>query len=138
MFTDIVGYSTATHENETHAQVLLEEYRKILRDLFLRHRGQEVKTIGDGFLVEFPSAFGAVRCATEIQRKLNLRNRPLGESERIVVRIGIHLGDVIYKGKDVYGDAVNIASRIETIAEPGGICISQQVYDHIQNKISLR
>src|SRR2546422_4248843 len=138
MFADVVGYSAATQKNETVALEMLEEYRKILRNVFVRHGGREVKTIGDAFLVEFSSALGAVRCATEIQRELHTRNQSSPENGKIVARIGIHLGDVVYRGADVYGDAVNIAARIEPLAEPGGICVSQQVYDHIRNKGDIR
>src|SRR6266550_6715927 len=131
MFTDVVGYSATTQKNESLALVLLEEYRRIARRSFLSHGGREVKTIGDGLLVEFPSALGAVRCAIEIQSGLLARNGSVPEDRRIAVRIGVHVGDVIHREEDVYGDAVNVAARIEPFAEPGGICVSQQVYDQI-------
>ncbi len=138
MFTDMAGYAAATQKNETLALELLDEYREILRDMFLRQGGREVKTIGDALLVEFTSALGAVRCATEIQRVLHARNKSLPAERKIVARIGIHLGDVISKGADVYGDAVNIAARIEPLADPSGICISQQVYDHVRTRGDIR
>ncbi|MDA4129636.1 MAG: hypothetical protein OK457_02585 [Thaumarchaeota archaeon] len=137
MFTDMVGFTSLTQKNESAALELLEEQRKMIRPLFPKHHGKEVKTIGDAFLVEFESALEAVRCAFELQQFLNELNRSRPLQKQIKLRIGLHLGDVIHTQGDVYGDAVNIASRIEPLAEDGGVCMSQQVYDHIRNKFEF-
>lgn len=137
MFTDIVGYTRSTQANESLTLELLEEHRNVVRPLFSPRGGTEVKTIGDAFLVEFKSAQEAVLCAVDIQKKLKERNSGVPGARKVELRIGIHLGDVVHGSGDVYGDAVNIASRIEPLAEPGGICISQQVYDNIRNKTEL-
>ncbi len=134
MFTDIVGYTTLTQENEAAALALLQDHAGMIRPLFSENGGREVKMIGDSFLVEFSSALSAVKCAVDIQRRLYERNIA-DQARKIELRIGIHVGDIVYKGSDVFGDAVNIASRIEPLASPGGICISQQVYDQVWNKI---
>ena len=138
MFTDVVGYTRLSQADESLALELLEEHRSLLRPTFQAHGGVEVKTIGDAFLVEFKSALDAVLCAVETQQKMNKRNEGVLPTRKLELRIGIHVGDVVHEASDIYGDAVNIASRIEPLAEPGGVCISQQVFDHIGNKAKLR
>jgi adenylate cyclase len=114
---------------------MLELHRQVLRPIFAKHGGREVKTIGDAFLVEFGSALEAALCAVEVQRGIQRLNLKRGGNLR--VRIGIHVGDVVHQGDDVLGDAVNVASRIERLAEPGGVCISEPVYVQIRNKLEL-
>jgi adenylate cyclase len=138
MFTDMVGYTALSQRNETLALELLEEHRHLLRDLFPRFAGQEIKTMGDGFLVEFASALEAAKCAIEIQRTLAQRNLSAPSERQVKVRIGIHIGDMVHRGGDVLGDGVNIASRIEPLAEPGGICISVDVAHQIQHNLEVK
>ena len=136
MFTDMVGYSALAQADEAHALALLESHNRILREVIVKFRGHEVKTVGDAFLVEFESALDSAHCALEIQQRLRERNEKAPETEKIRIRIGLHVGDVVQSDGDLLGDAVNITSRIEPLAEPNGICLSQQVYDQIQNKIA--
>lgn len=137
MFTDLVGYSALAQRDEALALELLEEHRQLLRPLFAQNNGTEIKTIGDAFLVEFASAVEAARCAIDIQKALTAHTSVVAPERRIKVRIGLHVGDVVIKEGDVLGDGVNIASRIEPLAQPGGICVSEDVAHQIENKIDL-
>jgi ankyrin repeat protein len=135
MFTDIVGYSALTQKNERLALELLEEHRRMLRPLFADHEGKEIKTIGDAFLVEFPSALAAARCAIQIQRTIAEHNSSSPLEKGFHLRIGLHLSDVEHRENDLYGDGVNIASQIEPLAQPGGVCVSEDVARQIENKM---
>jgi TolB-like protein/class 3 adenylate cyclase/Flp pilus assembly protein TadD len=137
MFTDMVGYSALSQRNEALALELLDEHRRLLREVFARHGAREIEAVGDGFFVECPSALAAAHCAAEIQRLLHERNAAQTSDRRFLVRIGLHLGDVVAQGNRVHGDGVNIAARIERLAEPGGVCLSEDVARQIQNKIEL-
>src|SRR5205809_1400233 len=138
MFTDMVGYSALAQRDDKIALELLEEHRRLLRELFPQFHGTEIKTIGDAFLVEFGSALEAAQCAIEIQRTLAHRDADASADRQIQVRIGVHIGDVVHRGGDVYGDGVNIASRIEPVAGPGGICVSMDVERQIRNALEAR
>jgi adenylate cyclase len=138
MFTDMVGYSALAQRDDNLALELLEEHRDLLREIVPRFNGTEIKTIGDAFLIEFQSALEAAQCAIEIQRTLAKRNHDVTADRRIELKIGIHIGDVVHRGGDVYGDGVNIASRIEPLAGAGGICVSMDVERQIRNALEAR
>ncbi len=138
MFTDMVGYSALAQRDDRVALELLEEHRGLLREIFPRFHGTEIKTIGDAFLVEFGSALEAAQCAIEIQRTLAKRNHDVATDRQFAVKIGIHIGDVVHREGDVYGDGVNIASRIEALAGAGGICVSMDVERQIRNALEAR
>jgi len=135
MFTDMVGFTALTQSDESQSLAILERHNKLLRPIFPKYRGREVKTIGDSFLVEFDSALDSTNCAVEVQRFLHDYNLSSKDEWKITLRIGVHLGDVVHSDGDVLGDAVNIASRLQHLAEPEGVCISQQVYDQVRNKV---
>ena len=137
MFTDLVGYTALGQRDESLSLAIVEEHRAVIRPILARHYGREIKTIGDAFFAEFQSALEAVRCAYEIQRALREFNLPLPEDRRVHLRIGIHLGDVVESQGDVSGDTVNVASRIEALADDGGVCFTRQIYDQVENKLGL-
>ena len=137
MYTDMVGYTALGQRSESLSLTLVEEQRKLIRPILARHNGREVKTMGDAFLVEFPNALDAARCSYDIQRAAREYNFSLPADRRVHIRVGLHLGDVEESSGDILGDAVNVASRVEPLAEDGGVCLTRQVYDHIQNKFEL-
>src|SRR5258708_947419 len=133
---DVAGYSRLMGADEEGTLERLKAHRRELVDPKIReHRGRIVKTTGDGLLVGFPSVVDAVRCAVEIQRGMVDRNSDMPEDQRIAFRIGINLGDVIIDGDDIFGDGVNIAARLEALAEPGGICAARTVRNQIRDKL---
>ncbi len=137
MVTDIVGYTALTQEDEERTLEVLEEHGNLLRAMFSQYGGRVVKSTGDGFLVEFPSALSATQCALAIQEAVRRRNAEVPEGRRLQLRIGLHVGEVVPKDGDILGDGVNIAARIERLAPPGGIALSQQVYDQVQHRVTV-
>ena len=133
---DVAGYNRLMGGDEEGTLARLKALRRELAEPKIKeHHGRIVKTTGDGILVEFASVIDAVRCAVEMQRAMVDRNAEAPENKRIAFRIGVNLGDVIIDGDDIYGDGVNIAARLEALAEPGGICISRVVRDQIRDKL---
>ena len=138
MAADAVGYSRMMREDESAALDLLLKHRSEVIDPTIgKHRGRTVKLMGDGLLAEFSSVVEGVSCAAEIQRAMSARNAGSQIRGQMPFRIGLHLGDVVIDGDDLYGDGVNIAARLESIAQPGGICISRQAYDQVHKKVVL-
>jgi class 3 adenylate cyclase len=138
MAGDIAGYSRLMGADEEGTLRQLKTHRKELVDpKITEHRGRIVKTTGDGMLVEFVSVVDAVRCAVEIQRGMAERNADVPTQKRIQFRIGINVGDIISDETDIYGDGVNVAARLEGLAEPGGICVSRIVHDQVRDKLSF-
>ena len=137
MVTDVVGYSRLIRADEEGTILALKALRANLIDpRIAQHHGRIVKLMGDGMLAEFGSVVDAVRCAAEIQRAMAERNAGVPEDEQIILRIGINLGDVIVDGEDIHGDGVNVAARMQEIAEPGEISVSGVVYDSVHDKLA--
>ena len=136
---DVAGYSRLMERDEAGTlEALKSRRRNILAPLLTEHHGRIVKLMGDGVLVEFGSAVIAVQCAVDLQRRMDEANAGLAEDRRILLRIGINLGDVIVEGGDLYGEGVNIAARLQAMAVPGGICLSQTMVNHVRNKLEVQ
>jgi class 3 adenylate cyclase/pimeloyl-ACP methyl ester carboxylesterase len=135
---DVAGYSRLMGVDETGTLEALQRQRaELIEPAITRHQGRIVKLIGDGLLAEFASVVEAVGCAAEVQRAIAERNATIKPERRLELRIGVHLGDVIVDDKDIYGDGVNVAARLEAMAEVGGICISRQAYDQVEGKLEI-
>ncbi len=137
LYADVEGYSRLMGEDEEVTVRTLTTYRGIISNLTIQNNGRVIDSPGDNLLAEFPSAVNAVRCAVEIQNALKLKNAEIPKSRRMRFRIGVNLGDVIEEEHRIYGDGINVASRVEGLAHPGGICISGTVYDQVKNKLSF-
>jgi len=137
MSADVKGYSRLMGEDEKGTVRTLNAYKEVMTGLIQHHRGRVVAAPGDNVLAEFASVVDAVECSVEIQKELKARNAELPENRRIEFRIGVNLGDVIEDGEQILGDGVNIAARLESLSEAGGICISGTAYDQIKNKLTL-
>src|SRR5439155_15773065 len=135
MFTDMVGFMALAQENESLALELLEHQRRCVRSVFPRFNAKEIKTLGDGFLIEFLSALEAVHCAIALQKKIAANSKGREPRKRYRLRVGIHLGEVVWRNGDVYGHGVNLAARMEPLAHPGGIGFTQRVYDQVRGLI---
>lgn len=134
---DVKSYSRLMEADEVGTLATLRHYRDAMAALAERHDGRIVKTWGDAVIAEFPSVVEAVQCAVEIQSELSTRNRELPESRQMWFRVGINLGDVMVEGEEIYGEGVNIAARLQELAEPGGIMISGPVYQQVRNKLTI-
>jgi len=134
---DVKGYSLLMADDEVHTIQTLKAYRLIMSDLIQQHAGRVVDNPGDNLLAEFSSAVDAVECAVKIQKKLEKENARFAEGMRLQFRIGVNIGDVVQDGDRIYGSGVNVAARIEGIADPGGVCISRNTYDHVKDKLEL-
>ena len=136
MSTDVVGYSRLMGADEAGTLSALKQLRaSVIDPLIAEHRGRTVKLMGDGSLVEFGSAVDAVDCAVNIQRLVAKQNLGAPDSRSIIFRIGVNVGDLMIDGNDLYGDGVNVAARLEKLADPGGVCISGMVYDQVKGKL---
>src|SRR6478735_9741235 len=132
---DVAGYSRLMEADEEHTLATLSGHRRIVDEAILRHRGRIAGTAGDSVLAEFASVLDAVHAAIEIQHSLAEANNALSDQRQMQFRIGINVGDVMVKDGDIFGDGVNIAARLEGLAEPGGICISRGVRDHLRDRV---
>jgi class 3 adenylate cyclase len=137
MAIDVVGYSRLMGEDEAGTARAVREHREAARPIIAGLGGRIVKTMGDGLLLEFPSVVAAVECALAIQKLMVERNAQMPEAKHIVYRTGVNLGDVLIEGDDILGEGVNIAARLESICEPGGVLISGAAYDHVRGRIEV-
>jgi adenylate cyclase len=135
---DVVGYSRLIREDEAGTLAAIKVHREqLIQPKVIERKGRIVKLMGDGLLIEFPSAVEAVQCAVEIQHLIGDRNADVSEENRVTYRIGINIGDIVVEDNDIYGDGVNVAARLEGLAEPGGICVARNVFDQVKDKLDL-
>jgi adenylate cyclase len=134
---DVVGYSRLMEDNDEATIQTLSTYRNSLTTLINQHRGRVVDATGDNLMAEFSSVVNAVKCAVEMQKEISERNADLSDNRRMLFRIGVNLGDIVEEDDRIYGDGVNIAARLEGLAEAGGICISRTAYEQVKNKLEL-
>ena len=132
---DVAGYSRLMQDDEAATVATLESYKQAFFDLIKQHRGRVVDSPGDNLLAEFASVVDAVQCAVAVQKEFHAHNTELPENRKMRFRIGVNLGDVIEEEERIYGDGVNIAARLESLADPGGICISKTAFDQIETKL---
>jgi adenylate cyclase len=135
MSASVFGYSKLIGDDEAATVKTLEDYKSVMSALIDQHRGRVIDSPGDNMLSEFAIVMDAVKCAVAIQKELNSRNTALLENRKMQFRIGINLGNVIQEGDRIFGDGVNIAARLEAIADPGGISVSKTVFDQVENKL---
>ena len=135
---DVSGYSRLMGLDEVGTARTLREHRGVTDKLVTKHGGRIVKTTGDGVLLEFPSVVDAVECAVAVQAVMVERNQGISPDRQMLFRIGINLGDILIEGNDILGDGVNVAARLEGIAEPGGVCISASAYDQVRDKVAVQ
>ena len=137
MSADVKGYSILMADDEVATVQTLKDYRNIMSSRIEQNGGRVVDAVGDNLLAEFDSAVDAVQCAVEVQKELKVKNQELPADKRLEFRIGVNIGDVIQDGDSIFGDGVNIAARIEGLADGGGVCVSRNVYNHIKKKLEL-
>ena len=134
---DVKGYSLLMADDEAFTIKTLKTYRNIMSELIKQHNGRVVDSPGDNLLADFASVVDAVACATEIQKVLKVQNEDLPDNKKLEFRIGVNIGDIVQDGNRIYGNGVNVAARIEGLAESGGICISRNAYSHVRDKLEL-
>jgi class 3 adenylate cyclase len=134
---DVVGYGRLMGQDERATLATLRTYREVMADLIASHHGRVVNTAGDSLLAEFASVVAAVECAVQVQRQVAERNAALPPDRQMQFRIGVNLGDVMVDGTDLHGDSVNVAARLQALADPGGVLISGPVFDQVKNKLAL-
>jgi class 3 adenylate cyclase len=135
---DVVGYSRLVREDEASTLAALKAYREeLIEPKLAQYHGRMVKLMGDGLLAEFPSAVEAVQCAIEIQHAMGARTAAIPEDRRIIYRVGINIGDIVVEDNDIYGDGVNVAARLEGLAEPSGISVARNVYNQVKDKLDV-
>jgi adenylate cyclase len=134
---DVAGYSRLMSRDEVGTMQTLTTHRGVIDRLIAQHRGRIANTAGDSVLAEFPSVVDAVQCALEAQAALGSQNDSLPDERRLCFRIGVHVGDVIVRGGDLFGDGVNIAARLQTLSEPGGVCVSASAQEHVRKALRL-